>query len=227
VHCAEEDGVDRGAERLQRDHFAPGGSRGGRCDERVPLRPAGGHLGFPVLGALAGCRRTGWQAQAGGGHRLGFSPDQNVDSLHPEFDCVTVDDEAGGYAAGAHLLQREYRRLVFITESLDIGSAISLNSATYASAGELRARGVVRAMKDAGLDPGDLEWMLTVGSIQGGRAAAAQLIDRPDPPTGFICHHDDIAAGVLAELRAAGRAVPGEAGVVGYDDSALAARPVS
>jgi DNA-binding LacI/PurR family transcriptional regulator len=135
---------------------------------------------------------------------------------------VTVDDEAGGYAAGAHLLQREYRRLVFITESLDIGSAISLNSATYASAGELRARGVVRAMKDAGLDPGDLEWMLTVGSIQGGRAAAAQLIDRPDPPTGFICHHDDIAAGVLAELRAAGRAVPGEAGVVGYDDSALA-----
>jgi LacI family transcriptional regulator, repressor for deo operon, udp, cdd, tsx, nupC, and nupG len=86
----------------------------------------------------------------------------------------------------------------------------------------VQVRGVVRAMKDVGLDPGDLEWVLTAGSIQGGRAAAAQLLDRPDPPTGFICHLDEIAAGVLAELRAAGRAVPGEAAVVGYDDSALA-----
>jgi LacI family transcriptional regulator len=42
------------------------------------------------------------------------------------------------------------------------------------------------------------------------------------PPKGFACHHDDLAAGVLAELRAAGRAVPGEAAVVGYDDSDLA-----
>jgi hypothetical protein len=38
-----------------------------------------------------------------------------------------------------------------------------------------------------------------------------QLIDRPDPSTGFACHLDDIAAGVLAELRAAGGAVLGEA----------------
>jgi DNA-binding LacI/PurR family transcriptional regulator len=143
-----------------------------------------------------------------------------VDSLHPEFDSVTVDDEAGGYAAGTHLLQRGHRRLVFITEGLDVGSAISLNS--YVSPAELRARGLVHAMKDAGLDPGDLEWALTTSNIQGGRAAAAQLLDRPDPPTGFMCHHDDLAAGVLAELRAAGRAVPGEAAVVGYDDSDLA-----
>jgi DNA-binding LacI/PurR family transcriptional regulator len=145
-----------------------------------------------------------------------------VDSLHPEFDCVTVDDEAGGYAAGTHLLQRGHRRLVFITESLDVGSAISLNSSGYASPAELRARGLVHAMKDGGLDPADLEWALTTSNIQGGRAAAAQLLDRPDPPTGFMCHHDDLAAGVLAELRAAGRAVPGEAAVVGYDDSDLA-----
>src|ERR1700679_112613 len=48
-------------------------------------------------------------------------------------------------------------------------------------------------MKDGGLAPGDLEWAVTTPSIQGGRAAAAQLLDRPDPPTGFICHLDDIS----------------------------------
>ncbi len=32
-----------------------------------------------------------------------------------------------------------------------------------------------------------------------------------------MCHHDDLAPNVLAELQAAGRAVPGEAAVVGYD----------
>lgn len=53
-------------------------------------------------------------------------------------------------------------------------------------------------------------------------ASAAQLLERADPPTGYVCHHDDIAAGVLSELRVAGRAVPGEAAVVGYDDSDLA-----
>jgi DNA-binding LacI/PurR family transcriptional regulator len=145
-----------------------------------------------------------------------------IDTKHPDFDSVTVDDEAGGYAVGTHMVERGHHRLVFISEGLDLGSAIGRNSSTYTSAAELRARGLVRALKDGGLDPGDLEWALTASSIQGGRDAAAQLLDRPDPPTGFVCHHDDLAAGVLAELRAAGRAVPGEAAVVGYDDSDLA-----
>jgi DNA-binding LacI/PurR family transcriptional regulator len=145
-----------------------------------------------------------------------------VDTKHPEFDSVTVDDEAGGYAVGTHMVERGHHRLVFISEGLDLGSAIGRHSSTYTSAAELRARGLVRALKDGGLDPADLEWALTASSIQGGRDAAAQLLDRPDPPTGFVCHHDDLAAGVLAELRAAGRAVPAEAAVVGYDDSDLA-----
>ena len=146
-----------------------------------------------------------------------------VDSKRPEFDCVNVDDEAGGYAAGTHLVQRGHRRLAFLSESLVAGSAIGRNpSSPYVSPAELRARGLVRAMKDGGLDPGDLEWALTTNNIQGGRVAVADLLGRPNPPTAFMCHHDDLAAGVLAELRAAGRAVPGEAAVIGYDDSDLA-----
>ncbi len=137
-----------------------------------------------------------------------------IDSLHTDFDCVNVDDEAGGHAAGSHLLARGHRRLAFISEGQ--------HSSAYVSPGELRARGLVKALKDSGLDPDDLEWALTVNSIQGGRAAAAELLSRPDPPTAFLCHHDDLAAGVLAELRTAGRSVPAEVAVIGYDDSDLA-----
>jgi DNA-binding LacI/PurR family transcriptional regulator len=137
-----------------------------------------------------------------------------VDSLHPDFDCVNVDDEAGGYAAGTHLVQKGHRRLAFISEGQ--------HSSAYISPGELRARGLVKALKDGGLDPGDLEWTLTINNIQGGRAAAAELLSHADPPTAFLCHHDDLAAGVLAELRAAGRSVPAAAAVMGYDDSDLA-----
>lgn len=137
-----------------------------------------------------------------------------VDSLHADFDCVNVDDEAGGHAAGTFLVQRGHRRFALISEAQ--------HSSDYVSPAELRARGIVRALKDGGLGSGALKWALTTSDIQGGRAAAAELLAASEPPTAFLCHNDALAAGVLAELRAAGRAIPAEAAVIGYDDTDLA-----
>jgi len=171
---------------------------------------------LPTTGRLDGLLIMGLPLEEGTAARLRRRKLATVlvDSLHPDFDCVNVDDEAGGYAAGTHLVQKGHRRLAFISEGQ--------HSSAYVSPGELRARGLVKALKDGGLDPGDLEWTLTINNIQGGRAAAAELLSHADPPTAFLCHHDDLAAGVLAELRAAGRPVPAAAAVMGYDDSDLA-----
>lgn len=47
-----------------------------------------------------------------------------VDSQHPEFDCVNVDDEAGGYAAGAYLIEHGHQRLAFISEGGQLSACL-------------------------------------------------------------------------------------------------------
>jgi LacI family transcriptional regulator len=54
------------------------------------------------------------------------------------------------------------------------------------------------------------------------RAFAAEFLRREHRPTAVICHHDVLAAGFLAGLRAAGTEVPTEVAVAGIDDGPLA-----
>ena len=51
-----------------------------------------------------------------------------------------------------------------------------------------------------------------------------QLLDRAPDIEGVFAASDAIAAGALDTLRASGRSVPGDVGVVGFDDSAWALR---
>lgn len=52
---------------------------------------------------------------------------------------------------------------------------------------------------------------------------AATLFDAAEPPDAIAAMGDRIAAGVLSAARAAGRAVPSEVAVTGWDDAAVAA----
>jgi len=57
----------------------------------------------------------------------------------------------------------------------------------------------------------------TVFSIEGGRAAAARLVERG--ATGLVCGSDALALGAIRGVRKAGLDVPGDVSVVGFDDS--------
>ncbi|MFE7772442.1 LacI family DNA-binding transcriptional regulator [Streptomyces sp. NPDC057445] len=59
----------------------------------------------------------------------------------------------------------------------------------------------------------------TLFSVEGGHAAAAELIDAGC--TGIVCGSDMMALGVIRAARERGLDVPGELSVVGYDDSPL------
>src|SRR5689334_7610155 len=61
----------------------------------------------------------------------------------------------------------------------------------------------------------------TLFSIEGGHAAAAKLLARG--VTAIICASDPLALGAVRAARRAGRRVPGDVSVVGYDDSMLMA----
>jgi DNA-binding LacI/PurR family transcriptional regulator len=58
-----------------------------------------------------------------------------------------------------------------------------------------------------------------VYSLESGQAAAARLLR--DGVTGIVCASDPLALGAVRAVRRAGRTVPGDVSVVGFDDSAL------
>jgi DNA-binding LacI/PurR family transcriptional regulator len=74
-------------------------------------------------------------------------------------------------------------------------------------------------MKAAGLRP-----VVVPGDFSelSGAEAAGRLLDRADLPTAVLTANDMAAAGVMARLAEAGRSVPGQISVVGYDNTSLA-----
>ena len=55
-------------------------------------------------------------------------------------------------------------------------------------------------------------------SIQAGYAAASQILSFSEKPTAITCASDEIAIGVISQLRKAGISVPNDISVVGFDD---------
>jgi LacI family transcriptional regulator len=129
--------------------------------------------------------------------------------------AVLPDDEGGGQAAAAHLLRGGRRRIGHITGPERFQAA------------RKRATGFGDALAESGLKPhGGVrfgEW-----SEHWGREAARQLLDDQPDTDAIFCGSDQIARGVAESLREAGRAIPGDVALVGFDNwepMALGARP--
>ncbi|CAL9672949.1 HTH-type transcriptional repressor CytR [Streptomyces sp. enrichment culture] len=129
-----------------------------------------------------------------GGRPIGSAPRWYVD----------VDNVGGAREATEHLISRGRRRVAAICGRLDT------------EAGRARYRGYRDAMLGAGLDPfppqeGDFT------EPSGAAAMAALLANHPDVD-GVFGANDNMAAGALRTLREAGRRVPADVAVVGFDD---------
>jgi DNA-binding LacI/PurR family transcriptional regulator len=126
-------------------------------------------------------------------------------------DVVRTDDADGLRQAVAHLVGLGHSRIAHVDGGGAPGAAD-------------RRRGYRTAMRRAGLekrarvDPGGLT------EDDGARAAEALLAGRW-LPTAVAAFNDRCAVGLMHTLRAAGRAVPGEVSVVGFDDDRLAGLP--
>ncbi|HEX4701733.1 MAG TPA: substrate-binding domain-containing protein, partial [Pseudonocardiaceae bacterium] len=137
-----------------------------------------------------------------------------ISSADPR-DCSVVPDEAGGARIAVdHLLAVGRRRIAHIT-----GPERHHSAAVRAAAAEAR-------LTEAGLSlvgaPLFGEW-----SEAWGRQAAKILLGTADVDAIF-CGSDQIARGVADALRAAGRNVPDDVALVGYDNwdvMALACQP--
>ncbi|AXE86123.1 MULTISPECIES: LacI family DNA-binding transcriptional regulator [unclassified Streptomyces] len=123
---------------------------------------------------------------------------------------VDSDNYGGARQAVEHLLSRGRRRIAHITGRLDVYGA------------QRRIDGYREALIDAGhgvdealIEPGDF-------SEEGGRRAMAALLERAPGLDAVFAASDVTAAGARQALREAGRRIPDDVALVGYDDSAIA-----
>ena len=121
---------------------------------------------------------------------------------------VSAAHGAGARAATEHLISLGHRRIGAITGPREWIACTE------------RINGYHGALAAAGVLP-DPE-LVTVSDFRNGpvtAAAAAKLLDLPDPPTAIFAFNDNVAVGVLRAARERGLRVPEDLSVVGFDDS--------
>ncbi|MCJ2188510.1 LacI family DNA-binding transcriptional regulator [Novosphingobium beihaiensis] len=87
-----------------------------------------------------------------------------------------------------------------------------------------RELGYLDAMADHGLDRGPSLIVSGDNTFESGISAGRLLLEVSPRPTAIVACNDEMANGVLHAAAQAGVSVPGELSVVGFDDTALAAR---
>jgi DNA-binding LacI/PurR family transcriptional regulator len=124
-----------------------------------------------------------------------------------ELSWVAIDEEAAAFEAVSYLIGQGRTRIGTITGPVNTSS------------GRRRLEGYHRAVGDAAT-PGLVvsgDW-----SPASARLGAAQLLDQAAGMDGLFVASDLMAVAAMAVLREAGRRVPADIAVVGFDDSAAA-----
>ncbi|MGW0968814.1 LacI family DNA-binding transcriptional regulator [Streptomyces sp. NPDC002516] len=135
--------------------------------------------------------------------------------LGSKVSYVAADDRDGARDMVTHLLSLGRRRIAMVTGPLDTPGGVE------------RLAGYREVLAEAGVEADDRLVASGDYSRASGEAGAEQLLARaPDMDAVFVAS-DLMAQGVLAALRKAGRRVPEDVAVGGFDDSpaATAATP--
>ncbi|MFD7509826.1 LacI family DNA-binding transcriptional regulator [Streptomyces sp. NPDC059853] len=128
----------------------------------------------------------------------------------PGSPWVWTDDRAAAHRMTRHLLGLGHRTVHYL----------AIPSTTDTGDGSQRAAGWRDALREAGRpvpEPRPAGWEPADGY------AAGRLLARDPEVTAVLCGNDDLALGVLRALREAGREVPRDISVAGFDDAPHAA----
>lgn len=123
--------------------------------------------------------------------------------------CVDSDNLAGAAEAVRHLLGRGRRAIATITGPLDVYGA------------QCRLDGYRQALA-AGQPVAEELIAVADFTEEGGRRAMRELLERRPGIDAVFAASDVMAAGARRELRAAGRRIPDDVALVGFDDSVVA-----
>lgn len=126
---------------------------------------------------------------------------------------VCADNRQGGRLAAQHLLDLGHRKIGLVSAlPLDEGMAD-------------RESGFLEFLRETGMavDRAAVPTMYGNHQIEGGRRATAQLLDHAPHLTAIFVLNDLMALGALEAARSAGRRVPADLSIIGFDDIPFAA----
>ncbi len=123
--------------------------------------------------------------------------------------CVVADDHKGGYLATKYLIERGHRDILFAGPEIKGNGVIPR-----------RYRGYEKAMKEAGYGR-RIRWQyIPITSFDCGMEYGGRIASLMPVPTAIFVSADILALGVMAGLRKAGREVPEDISLVGFDNLA-------
>ncbi len=137
-------------------------------------------------------------------------------STDPADISLVPDDEGGGALAVRHLLSTGRTGTAHVTGPQRFAAA------------RLRARGATAALAAAGLELAGGEPLYGEWTEEWGRQAAGVLLRSAPGMDAVFCGNDQIARGVADAVREAGRRIPEDVALVGFDNwevMAAACRP--
>ena len=127
-------------------------------------------------------------------------------SVDRTIDCMTVDDEQGGYLATRHLIDNGHRDILMFGAAADVSCVLQ------------RRAGYRRALNEAGIAYRD-EYVLY--TAHDGVYHGTQMVHIAEecglPYTAIFCFNDLLAFQAIAGLNEVGKRVPDDVSVVGYD----------
>jgi LacI family transcriptional regulator len=123
--------------------------------------------------------------------------------------CVRTDHAAGSELALRHLLRHEHRAIVYISGPLDIP--------TY----RLRMDGFLAEVARSGVEPAAIE-VLKRPTPEDAERRLLKLLRREQRPLAVYAANFWTTIGVLRAVGAAGKSVPAEVDIVGFDDILMA-----
>lgn len=121
-------------------------------------------------------------------------------------DCITIDNQYGGYLATRSLIELGHTRLACIAGPL------------WKSDGQERLAGFRRALAEYQIKFNPK--LLIEGSYEesSGGQAMKQLLATEEKFTGLVCANDEMAAGAISVARQHGLTIPDDLSVVGFDN---------
>ena len=133
-----------------------------------------------------------------------------------QLSYVDTDNRLGAELATRHLLERGRRRIGTVAGPADMPAAVDRLAGWTAALTTWSAARPDDVLTTGAVEHGDF-------TTEGGARAAERLLTRCPDLDGVFVANDLMALGALEVLRAAGRTVPGDVALVGYDNSVVAA----